>query len=356
MSSSNPPHAPVFESRFTAMPRWAARLILAMVAALMLYGAIASQRPHQPDPPMPPVYRYDIVLYKAVAARVGKGENYYNVVVAEQRWRGIPLRPFVTVRPPLLAVITGYIGVPMAGWLLRALALVTLIALVVRFETTLPQRASRYAALALGTAAIMMFMSDDMAMLHDVWASLWVTLSLALYRPQCWGSSLILGLIAVFTRELTLPYLVVMATAALIDGQRGQACAWGGAIAVALAGLAIHAHMLAPLVTAHDMPSPGWVSAGGWPFILTMVELGTVFRWLPDIATALLVPLALLGWAGWRHCFALRTSFWLLGMLTAFMLVGRADNFYWVLHLSFMLPMGLAFAPMSAISMARAAR
>jgi hypothetical protein len=346
---------PALTSRFDTLPRGAARAILLLIVALMVYGFVISQRPKGPEAPMPPAYRYDIVLYKAVAARVGKGENYYQVVTSEQRWRGIPLRPFVTVRPPLLATVTGAVRPVAMAWILRVLAVLTVAALVIRFETALGPRGPRYAALGMAAAAIFMFMPDDMAMLHDVWASLLITLSLAVHRPQCWGLSLCLGLVAVLTRELALPYLLVMALAAQTERRRQEAAGWAGGIMVVFAALALHAHWLAPLVRPTDMHSPGWVSAGGWPFILAMAQLGTLFRWLPDGVSALLLPLAFVGWIGWRHGFALRVALWLGGMATAFMLVGRSDNFYWVLHIAFLLPLGLVFAPVSIKSLVKAA-
>ena len=366
-----PPHfAAARVSRFTGVPRWAARSVLAALTILIGYGLLITLVSyHLPAPSAKPNANpasLDMMLYRGIAERVAKGESYYTAAVREHRARGFPLRPFVTVRPPLLATLIGTFGESAMAWTLRALALLTLLSFATRFEFILPDFRLRLAALILLTGGLVIFISPGMAMLHDVWASVLITLSLAIYpyearnnaqsAPLWIGLAIILGVTAAIMRELCMPYLVVMTAAALYEGRKREATAWGLGLGIAIAALALHAYRLSFLVNAHDGHSPGWASAGGWPFVIDMIDLGSLFRILPRLAVVSLVPLAFIGWIGWRNGFALRVSLWLCGMTAAFMLVGRPDNFYWVTHIAILLPMGLAFAPRALLALSRAAR
>ena len=46
----------------------------------------------------------DVVLYQMVIDDIRHGVPYYEAAAQEQRRHGYPMRPFVVVRPPLLAV------------------------------------------------------------------------------------------------------------------------------------------------------------------------------------------------------------------------------------------------------------
>jgi hypothetical protein len=146
-----------------------------------------------------------------------------------------------------------------------------------------------------------------------------------------------------------------MAVLALRERNPGEAAAWTAAIFIFFAALAAHAVALTAHVHSGDPASPGWASAGGWPFILGLVQRCTVFALLPLPLVAIAVPLALTGWAGLRGETGDRAAFLLILYITAFMLIGRSDNFYWGLMIAPLLPLGLAFAPAALRDLARAA-
>ncbi len=353
-------------SRFASLRRWAARFILAGLMLLIGYGLLITITSyHPPAPNAKPIANpasLDMMLYRGIAARVAQGEGYYTASVSEHRARGFPLRPFVTVRPPLLATLTGWIGEEGMNWALRALALAVLLRYATGLEAILPDFKLRLIALMLLSGGLAVFLGLGMVLLHDVWASLLITLSLGIYglnrrnAPAWLGVAIMLGVMAAVMRELCMPYLVVMLAAALYERRGREAAAWALGLGIALGALALHAHHLAPLINARDLRSPGWSSFGGWPFIIEMLDLGSLFRLLPRLAVVFAVPLAFIGWLGWGNGFALRVSLWLCGMTAAFMLVGRPDNFYWVAYIAMLLPMGMALAPRALLSLARAAR
>ncbi len=104
--------------------------------------------------------------------------------------------------------------------------------------------------------------------------------------------------------------------------------------------MAVSAHV-GPL----DAASPGWAAAGGWGFVLRMVQDCTLLILAPAPLVALLVPLCLIGWMAWPGAFGRRGLLVGGGYLCAFMLVGRPDNTYWILMVGPLLMPGLAFAP-----------
>jgi hypothetical protein len=67
----------------------------------------------------------------------------------------------------------------------------------------------------------------------------------------------------------------------------------------------------------------------------------------PYASVALLAPLALIGWAGWRSPLAARVFATLAAYAAMLMAFGRPDNFYWALMFTPLLMVGLTFAPRS---------
>lgn len=339
------------------MAKIAGRALLALIAALSLWGAVASLiAPPTSVAPVAPMAR-DAELYRAVAARVQAGEDYYIAAATEQRARNYPLKPFVTVRPPLLATATAAAGGPATmGVILQLLVLATLGAVVLRLRSVSENRVERIAAIGLAALSLLVIAQPDLALWHEAWAAVLVALALAVHRPERWWPSVPIALVAALVRELAIPFLLVMGFWALVEKRRAEAAAWGAALTIAAVALALHAQAVAAVVTVADPISPGWSGAGGWPFVASMLAKTSMFAMLPAWIAAALVPFALLGWARLADGTARRAALWTGGMMAAFMLFGRPDNFYWGLMLAPLLPIGLAFAPRAVHSLARGNR
>jgi hypothetical protein len=344
-------------SRFAAWQRLPARLLLAALIALCGYGMAISMQPQggAREAEAVDLSRTDLALYQAIADRVSGGENYYSAVTSEQRARNYPLRPVVTVRLPTLAWTIGLLGPDGASLLLRALVLGALAALTVRLRSLAGSKATWAGATALAAGSLVLLTVPAMTYWHESWAALLIAASLACRTKERWAASLALGLAAALFRELAFPYLLVMAFAALRERRRSEAVAWGAASLVFLAALAAHAATLSSYIHATDPASPGWASAGGWPFILDLVQHCTLFALLPLPLTAAALPVALVGWASLCRGTMDRAALLLTFYLVAFMLIGRADNFYWGLLIAPLLPIGLAFAPAALRDLVRSA-
>ncbi|MEI4479845.1 hypothetical protein WAC35_28875, partial [Klebsiella pneumoniae] len=85
----------------------------------------------------------DVLLYQHVAAGVRGGGNYYAVAAEAQRREGYPVRPFVTMRLPTLALIQAWLPAPLVFGLLWGLAAGTLYAWYLRLSAALTRPAPR---------------------------------------------------------------------------------------------------------------------------------------------------------------------------------------------------------------------
>jgi hypothetical protein len=322
-----------------------ARCLLVFVLAL---SAWSFSLYFGPQPPLAPPREEltDGALYKAIADRVANGESYYVAAPAEQRARGFPLSPAVTVRPPLLAEITAIVGGPIVmGWLLRLTALATFLAFTARFATTLPNAPTRVAAIVIAAMSIAVLTPIELAIYHDVWAGMLVALALGLRRPGHWIASIAVALVAVLIRELAAPLMIVMIFSALVERRWREATAWAVTFAFAMTLLTFHWLRIAAIPNTEHLVSSGWFRAMGWPWVVHVYSMTGLLVLFPAAIGAALVPLALLGWTTAERSLALRAGLWMIGMACVFMLFGRVENYYWGALVAPILPIGLAFAP-----------
>lgn len=286
----------------------------------------------------------DAALYQAVDRRVAAGEGYYRAAIVEQRVRGFPLRPFVVVRPPTRAWLFALVGAAGAlgvAWLLAALATATL---AWRLRTVTASLPLWGVSVAIVVASIVPLLNPIVALWADLWAGLLVALSLGCRSDRHWGASVACGLLAVLFRELALAYLAAMVLAAIVERRRDEAAGWIAAIALALALLGLHAAAVYAALSPDASVSQGWLRAGGWRFDLSMARATTLLLRLPFWVAALLVPVALFGWAATRGGFARRVTLALAAWLLPFLLIGRPENSYWGL---LMAPFWLAGIPLA---------
>jgi hypothetical protein len=290
-----------------------------------------------------------------VLNRVQAGEDFYHATATEQRLRGYPLRPFVTVRPPWFTRLLASVGgrAP-ATRLFRLLVTGAAILMALRLLITIESRPLGVGA-ALG-ALTFLFVQSVPIFWYEAWSAALVLLALACWSERTWVLSVLIGLTAALMRELVAPFLCVMFVMAVWERRRAEAIGWGVAIGVFAAALAAHASRVHAVSTLADKASPGWVRSGGWPFILRIVHESSALIITPLWVVAVIVPLALLGWASWAHPLARRASLYLGGFIAAFMVVGRQNTAYWGMLLTSLLLIGVAFAPGALVALIRRVR
>ena len=321
-----------------------ARRLLPILAALLLalLGLLTGPGRERAAPASGPT---DIGLYDYAAHAAAHPSTYYARVIAEQRREGYELKPFVAVRPPALSFLLAALRTEaLRRAAVVALALASLAAWWIRLGREgvgpLP-RAFDLIALATGALAAV---APQAPYLHEVWAGLLISASLASRRADAFRLSVALGLAAALIRELAAPYLAVMLVLALLGRRPREAAAWALTLALFAAALGLHAHMVDSLIIPSDHYGAGWVKLSGWPFVLHAAQWNAVLAVGPAWLTVLAVPVALAGAASWTSPLGRRLAAVLVAYVLAFAVVGRPENFYWGLLFVPLLPLGFARA------------
>jgi hypothetical protein len=341
-------------SRFAAAPRAPAAGLLVALACLIAIGLWLS--------PATTVARRvsgdnDVALYRAVVDRVRAGEPYEPAAIAEQRSRDFPLKPFVVVRPPALAMALSRLPDERSGDILLALLAAGVIA-----AWTWRLRVVQAGPVWLAATALTLFTGVGLTMggggaslFQEAWAGLLIALSLALRSEKRFVAAVLIGLLAAVTRELAMPYLAVMALLAIFERRRLEAGCFAAALGLALALLALHASAVMSLVRPDDLASPSWVRLGGWPFVLTTARWNLLALLIGGWSGAVILPMSLIGATGWKNGSGLRLAALLLGYTLGFMAIGRPENNYWGLLVAPLAAVGLCLAPMALRDLVRGA-
>lgn len=300
----------------------------------------------------------DLLLYRRIAERVARGDDYYVAATELQRSSGYPVAPGLTVRLPTLAHVTALVG--SKGLVALNLALV-FAALALTFRRFAAEPGGGEIKL-VGTALLLVGLSTSMSAqfltLHEVWAAELMVLSFALHRPDQgkWIAAWIAAGAAIAVRELALPFVLLMGALALWRGERREALAWALLVALFAAGLAWHLSLAEAQIRSGDAVSPSWLALegiGGW---LYKVEHSSLLNLFPQVIAGPLAVLAVFGWTGWNSPAGRFGALLSLGYALAFMIAGRQNNFYWgVIAVPFLF-MGLAWMPFALRSLIESAR
>ena len=357
--------------RFAGWDRWPARILLLVVAALLVLAAIAplsatlDGKPSEvpsligdgaPNGQTESERDEDLAFYDRVIERIGHGENYYDFIVEEQRARDYPVRPGLAVRLPTLAWIHASLGEPA----MIALAVALLFACIWAWWKRLGEEPGGARFRLLGTALMAMGgslgLNRSFFVLHELWAGMLIALAFGLHRPGRWGAALFVAALALALRELVLPFVLLMAAMAAWRKDWREATAWIMLVAVFAAIMVWHLSLIAVQEVPSDPVGPDWLVLRGLSGWLGNIVLSSNLRLLPHELASPVVILMALGWAGWRSSAGTMGTFLYLGYGLAFMLAGRANNFYWGAVVAPAMFIGLAFLPMALPSLVRAAR
>lgn len=328
--------------QFTRIPSLA---VLICFVALMAWGVLAGQSVRDTSEPLEAA-KSDINLYIAITERVIGGEGYYQAAISEQTNRGYPVQPATAVRTPVTTTVISVLGADLAFALLLTLLASVFLGAVFQFEKLTKSRGEWVGALLVLALAAVLF--GPLAIYYqETWAVLLLFLSL-LTRKSSLAVAVVLALVACAFRELALPFIFAMALFELIDRNRRAALVWAAAGIgyVALYGLHVVAvaHGVEEFGQGAAVDSPGWLAFGGWPFIVGSVRSVTVLSALPLWVTAIVTPLALLGWLMRKSEKALPFTFAIASFIIPFLFIGRPNNNYWALLYALLLLPGLAFS------------
>lgn len=336
-------------SRFARLSPRRAQIWLAVLIVLLLASASAVITPGPPavrsDPASAASDRADVLLYQQIAAGVRGGGNYYAVAAEAQRQNGYPVRPFVTMRLPTLALVQAWLPAPLVFALIAAIAAATLFAWYARLGSILPRTTPRLIGVILLGLGGMICVRPDLVAFHEVWAGLLVALSLALWRPGAWLPAVGIAACAMLIRETAALYVIVMAAAAWLSGDRREAAGWGAALGLLALAVVAHAYGWSQVVRPDDPVGPGWAGMLGFGFFAKTITLLTALAPLPELLAVSLVALAIFGWMGWRDPLAVRVVAVLAAYATLISLFCRTDTYYWGLMVAPFTLIGLVFVP-----------
>ncbi len=354
--------------RFARWPRWPARVALLALALLLIAAALV---PIGAGPQNVATAGFgenlsgnsaerarddDLALYDTAIERIGRGENYYDFIVAEHRKADYPVRPGIAVRLPTLAYVDAWLGP--TGQVAAALALIlgVLAAWWRRLGDEPGGEPVRKIAVALMFLGASLGLNRHYFVLHELWAGMLLALAFGLHRPGKWGAAWLAAAAALAIREHALPFVLLLGAMALWRRDWRELGAWAVLALLFFGGLAWHLSLVEAQILPSDRASASWLALRGLSGWLSNVTLSSNLRLLPHWLAGPGIVLMVFGWAGWRSAAGSFGALLYLGYAAAFMIAGRPDNFYWGAVIAPAMFIGLAFVPMAARSLWSAAR
>lgn len=343
--------------RFGDISPLVARLLLAIVVILMVYGVVVRERTQLLEGTVRDPADTDVAMYGKIVERIHAGEGYYQAAGSELRSRGYASGSIFNWRMPTLASFMALLPSTTAARMVIGVFACTALVLWTRLLENIRPRWLQ------GVGGILLFFPFVLTALPpfhlypEAWCGVFIALSVALYAQDYRRTSVAFGLAALFVRELALPFVVVMLIVAWWDKRRGEAAAWLAGLAAFAVFLGVHAWLVSRQLVATDRMHEGWRQLGGWPFVLKTVRAYPLLqlRQTPSWIAAVLAPPALLGLAAWSGPTGTRVSLTVGAYILCFLFVGRSVNAYWGLVYAPLLPLGLLFAPQALVSLVQMA-
>jgi hypothetical protein len=349
MTDANP------RSSFARLSPSTARGVLAITAAVIvsfvaislspLAGGFATNKPMGPG---------DVHLYVAEIQRIANGETYYQAASEELHARGYPTLSIFNWRTPLPMWLIGKLPNETMGRLLIGALAVLLLALSM---AVIVREGSTVRALICGllmSGALLPGWLEQIYVMPEVWAGILITLSICAYGLHRSGWGIAFGLSAVVVRELAAPYCVICLAIALKDRRWRELLGWSVGLAAYLVFYAWHAHHVLSLMEAGDHAHPnGWLQFGGAPFVIAVSQMNAYLLLLPQWVSAIYLPLAMLGFAGWNTTTGVRAGLTACAFVILFAFIGQPFNQYWGSMIAPLLALGAAQAPLAIADLVR---
>jgi hypothetical protein len=179
-----------------------------------------------------------------------------------------------------------------------------------------------------------------------VWSGVLLGLSVCAYGQGRWGWGLLAGTAALFFRDLAAPYCLASAAWAVWRRRWGEAFAWAVGLAAYGVFFLMHVEIVRSYMQPGDMAhNHSWLRLGGLPFVISLVQVNAYLLVSPQWLSALYLPAALLGLAGWRSPAGGRATGAVGLYLVLFAFVGQPFNQYWGSLIAPLLCFGAARCP-----------
>jgi hypothetical protein len=331
-------------TRFAELSRRQALLIVSATAAAMTWCLIAAFSPKKVESVVPG-NGSDLRLYRNIVESVHAGEDYYDAAGREMRAAGYPTGSVFNWRPPIYAWLMATLPTP--DWAQIILAVIGSVTMLL--ACAVMKREGGIGRAAWGilplVGAFHWCIDGDAFLSQELWSGILIALSICAYALDRWRLGLAVGLTALFFRELALPYCLITLFLAWRQRRREEIVIW--IIGLALYGvcLTLHGLEVASRILPGDRVHPSWVQFGGAGFLLVTCRMNAYLFNAPLWVSAIYLPLALLGLAGWRGGTGARLALTAGAYVAAFAVVGQSFNDYWGLMFAPLLAIGIAVAP-----------
>lgn len=335
-----------------ALSKTQAWLLIALVALACLWAARLV--PVELHAPAHSNGYSDVKLYHDIVDQMRSGTDYYQAATDLQRQHAFPTSPFVTVRPPTLALMAATFGWP---------ELQGVLAVLLGIATVFWYREAKPGATALESTAVAlalvaggaMVTQRDLAAVHELWAGTLLSIAMALRGGKRWPLALAAAALALAIREMALPFVLLACAFALFERRRNETFGWALLVAAFGVGMALHATAVQVHVLPGDQVSEGWRGFRGPSAVLfDLVDVSLLNRLINPLAYPLTL-LALLGWSAAPLRQARFALLYFAGYALMLALFARTQNFYWATVLLPVWFVGFVFLPRAMNDLAHAA-
>jgi len=327
---------------FRALSPWVARGALAtlvFIFVVLLAVAFAYR-----DPPPAHPGDGDLALYGRIVARLQAGEPYYPAAHAEMLaghygtlsvpgWRMpfylslVSLFPTVDLAQGALIVLTLMAAATALLVLLRTAGRITAIAI------------TPFLFVTLGGCLV-----PGVVLYSEYACGILVLLSAMCFALDRRSGGFIIGVLALFVRELALPYVLVCLLLAWQQGRRREVSAWLASLIAYVAYYGWHAYMvISQLGPADGGTTDGWLRFGGASFLVSAASFAGLLASAPMYVAAVFLVFALVGIIAWPDGADRTTPLTVLVYLFTFAFVGKPLDRYWGEIYTPLLTLGLAW-------------
>ena len=287
--------------------------------------------------PIEPGGAADRTLYEATIQRLQAGESYYSALGQELRRRHFPTgSPFNWRTPLLFSALAVNLFVGRITFIV--LGLLVLVG-TVRLLSDKAVPVTIVGALAQ-SGAIWVIFDPLVWVYHETWVGLLVALSLFAYASSRPTPAVLVGLVALFVRELAAPYAILCLVLAVVARRRREVVLW----LCGLSAYGVHYAWHVSQVFAHQQPGDlshaSWVQFGGLPFAASTLRTNSLVHDAPVWVTSGAVIVIALGLLSSDLPGRMRAT---VGVYMAcFAIAGQTFNWYWGWIPGFVVPLVFA--------------
>ena len=343
------------ETPFHTLPPAVARAVLAgaLLSLLSLLPTALSYR----DPPPAHAGDGDLALYGRIVDALHAGASYYPAAHAELIAGHYGTLSVPGWRTPLyLTLVSLFPSLAVAQMTLVALTVIAAGAAAALLWRT-AGRATAIAMIPVLFVAVAGCLAPRTVLFSEYACGALILLSACCFAMGFRRTGFAAAVLALFFRELALPYVLVCLVLTWREGRRREMFAWLVSLAAYAGYYAWHWHMvMTQLGPADTGAAEGWLKFGGATFVLSTAAFDGLLVLAPMWIAAAVLVLAVLGLLAWPGAAERRIPLTVFVYLLAFAFVGKPLDRYWGEVYTPLLTLGLAWALPALADLARAAR